>query len=372
MYSSTASNSSETSTDSRMAVADILSSMSNHPNGDSNVVTSFSSFDGYTSGIPTRTTPTLTPTTLKNIEDFIELQSVPPEPIKHQHQAGFVPPLVSVPTNCSNFYDIHENSDNSDAENSMDDKSNLIVDQSMSFQHSSNYSDTSTTVPSTSKPRSTGRMGGRRPNNNELLTPEEAERREMRRERNKLAAARCRKRRLDHTNILVQETEGLEDKRQSLQSEIQMLECQKEELKFILEAHKATCRINMSILMEDFDVKTVLPPVTDTNDINHTMSLSLSRPTSLPVTSQFLLPQLSHSSNTINARSETLPAGISITTPSHGIFNFESYMEGGTGLTPVSSSGITPVLPSCSMQQRNSSSDLSSPETVNPPKLVSL
>jgi hypothetical protein len=63
-------------------------------------------------------------------------------------------------------------------------------------------------------------------------------------------------------------------------------------------------------------------------------------------------------------------AGVPITTPSAGIpFNFESLMEGGTGLTPVS----TPLVPSCSSQQRNSAGcvDLSSPDSV-PPKLVSL
>lgn len=57
----------------------------------------FSGFGGLTSGIPTRTTATLTPTTLKNIEEsFLELQSVPPAPMEHQHQAGFVPPVVNI------------------------------------------------------------------------------------------------------------------------------------------------------------------------------------------------------------------------------------------------------------------------------------
>lgn len=63
-------------------------------------------------------------------------------------------------------------------------------------------------------------------------------------------------------------------------------------------------------------------------------------------------------------------AGMPITTPTSGMpFNFESLMEGGTGLTPVS----TPMIPSCSTQQRNNLSavDLSSPD-ANPPKLVSL
>lgn len=48
--------------------------------------------DGLNSGVPTRTTPTLTPTTLRNIEQtFIELQS---EVESHQNEAGFVPPVV--------------------------------------------------------------------------------------------------------------------------------------------------------------------------------------------------------------------------------------------------------------------------------------
>lgn len=87
------------SADLRLSVADILSSMANGVNGipDSPVTTTFSGFTGITSGIPTRTTATLTPTTLKNIEEsFMELQSVPPAPMEHQHQAGFVPPVVNI------------------------------------------------------------------------------------------------------------------------------------------------------------------------------------------------------------------------------------------------------------------------------------
>ena len=36
------------------------------------------------------------------------------------------------------------------------------------------------------------------------LTPEEEQKRRVRRERNKLAAAKCRQRRVDHTNALVE------------------------------------------------------------------------------------------------------------------------------------------------------------------------
>ena len=43
--------------------------------------------------------------------------------------------------------------------------------------------------------------------------------------------------------IFFQETEGLEEKKQSLQNEIHQLQMQKEELEFLLEAHKACCRL---------------------------------------------------------------------------------------------------------------------------------
>ena len=100
------------------------------------------------------------------------------------------------------------------------------------------------------------------------------------------------------------------------------------------------------------------------------------RPTSLAVPS-LMLPRSSASVNDL---------GVSIETPSSGLkgLNFESMMEGGTGLTPVANvnpvpTGLTPLntpivsVPStnCGSQQRSSSSDLSSPESV-PPKLVSL
>lgn len=52
----------------------------------------FLTLEGLNSGVPTRTTPTLTPTTLSNIEQtFIEYQS---KPESHENEARFVPPLV--------------------------------------------------------------------------------------------------------------------------------------------------------------------------------------------------------------------------------------------------------------------------------------
>lgn len=87
-------------------------------------------------------------------------------------------------------------------------------------------------------------MGGRRPAKTpQDLSPEEEERRNLRRERNKMAAARCRKRRLDHTNELQDETDKLEEKKRALQEELQRLGAEKDSLTTVLHNHLLTCRL---------------------------------------------------------------------------------------------------------------------------------
>jgi len=307
--------------------------------------------DGLT-GVPTRTTSTLTPTTLRNIEQtFIDLQC---QEESHQNQAGFVPPVVQP---------VSHGTGNSLFMSLIDHKSwgggSAVVGDS----HSSNDSTLSITPPATIPTTTTRRnMGGRRPIKDKNISPEEEERRQIRRERNKLAAARCRKRRLDHTNELLEETEGLEDKKQSLQQEIQQLQMAKEDLEFILEAHKSTCRLKRSdsppdvkpfslnankMLLGGMQVK--LDP--DASEAKRP------RPTSLPGIARKIM----------NVPTSEV-AGVPIVTPTTGMpFNFDSLMEGGTGLTPVSG----PLIPSCATQQRSGCVDLPSPNTL-PTKLVSL
>lgn len=91
-------------------------------------------------------------------------------------------------------------------------KSNSTLWQS-SLSQSSSDSNTRPTPPVTpnngivtTTPTSHTRrnMGGRKPTKDLNISPEEEERRRVRRERNKLAAARCRKRRVDHTNALIE------------------------------------------------------------------------------------------------------------------------------------------------------------------------
>lgn len=197
------------------------------------------------------------------------------------------------------------------------------------------------------------------------------------------------------TRILVlQETEGLEQKKQSLQDEIEHLNQVKEELEYILETHRAVCRHSLRA-SSPLDVKPVIKPELPAE--NHFAEPVKSdttgaatrpnRPNSLPVgldnnnrlNSLTMFAEPKERPDTLAFKTVETPsfmkpsldvAGMPITTPTSGIpFNFESLMEGGTGLTPVS----TPLIPSCSTQQRNNLSavDLSSPD-ANPPKLVSL
>ncbi|KAJ8941913.1 hypothetical protein NQ318_013246 [Aromia moschata] len=347
----------------------------------------FITLEGLNSGVPTRTTPTLTPTTLRNIEQtFIELQA---KPETHENEAGFVPPLVH-PIGNNQYISA------SDADSYPVKSQNNVWQSSLS--QSSSDCDTRSTPPLSQKaalthtPGQTRRnMGGRKPVKDVNCSPEEEERRRIRRERNKAAAARCRKRRVDHTNALIAETEDLEQKKQCLQDELQELQQLKEQLEYILESHKTSphCRLHTR---SPPDVKPFNNNVYDRPD-NERVKTELIEPLE-PMNNIFLLPSPTkkvmlsstvpiskpNRPNSLNVgatapTSKTMAeiiAGVPISTPSTGMtFNFESLMGGGTGLTPVSA----PLVPSCSTQQRNipvSMADLSSPDACGPPKLVSL
>lgn len=82
--------------------------------------------------------------------------------------------------------------------------------------------------------------------NDEHLSHEELERRRIRRERNKLAAAKCRNRRRELTDTLQNETDTLEDEKSRLQKEIADLQKEKEKLELVLEAHRPICKIEDS------------------------------------------------------------------------------------------------------------------------------
>nr|ANB78835.1 Fos [Nilaparvata lugens] len=203
--------------------------------------------DGLNCGIPTRTTPTITPTTLRNIEQtFLELQGgalLQGVGEGDPHQAGFMPPVIQPPLSTQG---------SSVFMNLVDTKSwqggttTLVTDAPApaNTQMLRNITSSSVNTPTTTPPPSTRKnVGGRRPNRDNSISPEEEEKRKQRRERNKLAAARCRKRRLDHTNELLEETEDLESKKMNLQSEIHQLQQEKEELELLLKTHEPVCRL---------------------------------------------------------------------------------------------------------------------------------
>ncbi|XP_044013303.1 transcription factor kayak-like isoform X2 [Aphidius gifuensis] len=396
--------------------------------------------DGLHSGVPTRTTPTLTPTTLRCIEQtFLELQS-------HSREAGFVPPLVepSQPTpaqtqNINTQQHQHHHQQQQQHHHHLQhlgplldnqigrplqqlqqhhqqqqqhqqllqqqQQQQLLLQQQEEEEEEEQYNNQLSSSSESPEQQTQGRrnMGGRRPTRTLGISPEEEERRQVRRERNKMAAARCRKRRMDHTNQLLEETDGLEMKKQNLQSEISELQREKQELQFLLDSHKSQCRLRSSsppdikpLIKQAIDDELFIEPVKRNNNSNNNNNTIIqtrpNRPNTFPVgfdnnnrpssLSIYMndtkerndnnYKQNIDNNNISYIKTANEVAGIPISTPSSGMpFNFESMMDGGTGLTPISSA---PIIPSCSTQQRHnmvSAVDLTSPD-VNPPKLVSL
>lgn len=213
--------------------------------------------------------------------------------------------------------------------------------------------------------------------------------------------------------MLQDETDDLEEKKSELQTEIQLLQQQRDELEFLLATHKAVCRRRVQSASPA--VTTAAPssavPVSAPVTVASTQVVRVvKKPAVLvkeepmeeeavvvqPVAPNTTRPRRPTSLNVAPVALRTpsvTDLGVSIETPSAGLrgLNFDSMMEGGTGLTPVTSgtgltplhTGLTPLstpvvsAPSgsasnnCGTQQRSSSSDLSSPDSV-PPKLVSL
>ncbi len=223
------------------------------------------------------------------------------------------------------------------------------------------------------KPRSTG---GRRPGD-EYLTPEEFQKISVRRLRNKEAAARCRKRRVDLTNDLMEQVEDHEAKKRALEEEIQMLKGQKEELEFILQAHASHCKLQMPPMTTSaapvptslvVAVKSEPAPVVSSSNV---VVEAADAPYSLPQPVQInagpakrpATLSISPSSSSVTASE----AGIVIETPSTAIpcLAFESVTTGLTPCAPAVSSIATPTVTlntpiTCSAQQRSSDEQINS------------
>ncbi|XP_048735544.2 uncharacterized protein LOC125650992 isoform X3 [Ostrea edulis] len=75
----------------------------------------------------------------------------------------------------------------------------------------------------------------------ERLTPEEEERRRIKREKNKLAAQKCRSKKRKLGDTLEEETLKLEEKQEKLQEQVQKLREEREHLLDILKIHSQVC-----------------------------------------------------------------------------------------------------------------------------------
>ena len=161
-----------------------------------------------------------------------------------------------------------------------------------------------------------------------------------------------------------------------LQEEISSLQSQREDLKLILEAHRNVCN-----KLTDQPLASLAPrvmvksePELDPSYSDNLTVLSSSKP--------------ERAERPVSLSLKTVPLrnieGVSIDTPSSGIsLNFDSLMEGRTGLTPTNvlapiNINLNSLGPSCGSQQRSGLSsisaamtELSSPVSSSP-NLVSL
>ncbi|KAL0819804.1 hypothetical protein ABMA28_007837 [Loxostege sticticalis] len=328
--------------------------------------------EGLQSGVPTRTTATITPTQLRNFEQtYIELSNCRSEQTNH---AGFVPPSV---THANNHYGILNQVGYCES------GPTTALHVSPGPLSASGDSSSSPGLPAPKRRN----MGGRRPTKTpQDMSPEEEERRKIRRERNKMAAARCRKRRLDHTNELQDETDKLEEKKRALEDELRRLGAEREQLQSVLQRHLLSCRLSKRpssppdvkpfsdpyeypavaedgvrvkveavepaidpVIGLDSDIftspmpdKRIMLSAANPAVVTSASSVTLDTPPAAarPARPTFLHVPL-HTNPAQNHKIKALAnnndaPGVEISTPSNGIpFNFESLMEGGTGLTPV-------------------------------------
>uniref|UniRef100_A0A8C4QUY9 FOS-like antigen 1a n=1 Tax=Eptatretus burgeri TaxID=7764 RepID=A0A8C4QUY9_EPTBU len=143
------------------------------------------------------------------------------------------------------------------------------------------------------------------------LNSEEEEKRQLRRERNKIAAARCRNRRRELTEKLQNETDLLEEEKARLQSAISILQKEKDHLEIILATHRGSCKLLDSMTETETKVENTEKP--------HSCSraaVQTSKYFSKRLLSTNSLPQIAISSGTINVpETESLNTPPAISTP---------------------------------------------------------
>merc|ERR1711931_412983 len=215
-------------------------------------------------------------------------------------------------------------------------------------------------------------------------------RRRLRRERNKLAAARCRKRRVDQTETLQEEVNMWETKKKALQDQIQQLQEEKTQLAFILEAHKSVCsRVSSESALDVKPICTTSEPrvlvkaepeiqQSTVRHLTHAEAMEEDQQVTVTTTVRVAAHQKPKRPSSLlvgNGSNSLSSLNIPIETPTNVMnqLDFNALMDGRTGLTPTniltpimvnmttpsSSSGFlqTPTVstPSCGSQQRTSS-----------------
>jgi len=187
----------------------------------------------------------------------------------------------------------------------------------------------------------------------ELGDPEEAEKRAMRRDRNRLAAAKCRKRRLDQIESLQLEVDAWEQRNKKLEAEMAALRAEKEEMAFVLAAHQTTCRLQTDSVAS-VEVKIEPQPlVQEPQYIVNVPQTQVTpskpaRPVSLALAPRNI-------------------EGVTIETPSRQILSFDTLMEGIPTTTLLSPLKTVSALntPTCGAQHKTSAvfTPLFSPNT---------
>jgi len=367
-----------------MTVATLLSSLANgghpaHSQYSSGVLTPTTLTSGISTSTGAASTPLLTPSTLLSIEQVFALHNTSENKdnvaVDLSTESGFVPPLVgpkstpSIPVMVKQEYDEQEFSkEDPDWLPPNAKRQRVINPMSEDSNSSSGYMlpavSPNTTVTASGSRRPTG---PRAPRSNIRLTPEEEEKRMMRRERNKVAAAKCRQRRVDLTNRLLNETEGLEEEQAHLEEEIQKLQSEKEQLEFLLEAHRPLCKVSSTAPVSSYNVTITSTAGQPSIKLEKAPTPPPQRPTSLGIVT-------TSTANPPMVPAVTNATGIPISTPSNGIsvFNFglEAMVDGHTGLTPLTSHP-----PSCGSQvhrSENASITSSAPTLSSPTTLMAL
>lgn len=322
-------------------------------------------------------TPVITPNTLKSFQEAIEsgeaFQTDPQVP-----QLNMETTVTSV-GGSSNQYSDESRMEDSDENTSS--HSGMVYGGSVSstdthFLNTSCGLKSNGTQKSKATPKQTRgsrvRSSQTKSCHEKELSPEEENRKRMRRERNKLAAARCRKRRMDQTSQLQQEVDALDQITQSLRKQMEDLRAEKLQIEACLMQHEAEgCKLKMVPLHNhnQQQMNTHHPvPKTQQNK-------NCQRPTSLPFNTYHTV---SGSNGSNGTSSDSL---VPIQTPSNGVTNiFDGLMPEGTGLTPfleTPTGGLSSFIENCVNHQRNTCSEqtiqsLVSPDAAAPHKLVSL